>query len=234
MPNQNQPNYLRIFQGFPYLVTRVVSVLYHIILLPIDFNFKSLLDIACIQAEANQLKTCLVLGNKCSIYLDGNRNGTVTDRPPSSSHCVIRKLFPPYDFPQTEELKKRKAELKAFIKACRGGGYIMGDITKGGRDATPEELERLAGEQKKGVPKGLFYCPTCNGWYGECLDPNPIFEGKVMKVYCRCQNNNLCARCKQPLSDYKLNANYLGEDGQIWHEPGFCGLSHLCPDRRKK
>jgi len=87
---------------------------------------------------------------------------------------------------------------------------------------------------EKELANGFIYCSTYNGWYGECPDLNPIFKDKVMKVYCRCQNNNLCARCKQPLSDYKLNANYLGEDGQIWNEPGFCDLSHHCPDRRKK
>jgi hypothetical protein len=34
------------------------------------------------------------------------------------------------------------------------------------------------------------------------------------------------------LSNRKLNANYFKSDGQIWHVPGFCGLSHRCPEVR--
>lgn len=38
-----------------------------------------------------------------------------------------------------------------------------------------------------------------------------------------------CARCGEPQSDCRLNANYYDEsDGRIWHVPGFCGLSHRC------
>jgi hypothetical protein len=108
-------------------------------------------------------------------------------------------------------------------------GTLFGDLTKGGRSATEEERQRLSGKQPNGVPNGLIQCKTCGDWAGECLDPNPMFIGMIMKVDCRCQNDNLCARCGKPLYEYKLNANYYGKDGIIWHVAAFIGFSHRCP-----
>jgi hypothetical protein len=80
-------------------------------------------------------------------------------------------------------------------------------LTKGGRPATDEEKARLAGFSTRGIPKGLSQCEVCGMGRGECLDPKTdVFKDKVMKVYCRCENDNLCARCGRPLYEYKLNA----------------------------
>jgi hypothetical protein len=63
------------------------------------------------------------------------------------------------------------------------------------------------------------------------LDPNPVFKGKVMRVHCLCENDNRCAACGGLLNARELNANYFEKsDGQIWHVPGFSGLSHRCPE----
>ncbi len=89
----------------------------------------------------------------------------------------------------------------------------------------------LAGFQRNGVPVGLECCQGCGEWWGECLDPSHEFEGMVMQVHCSCENDNRCARCGLQLNERRLNANYFNEgDRQIWHVPGFCGLSHQCPD----
>src|SRR5262245_26974455 len=50
-----------LFNGFPYLVTRVVPVMYHIIVLPEELNAVDLVEIARRQARATALETCLVL-----------------------------------------------------------------------------------------------------------------------------------------------------------------------------
>jgi hypothetical protein len=108
---------------------------------------------------------------------------------------------------------------------------MLGDTTKGGRRATTEELVRLAGAGPTGVPSGLFKCRDCGELKGECLDPNRVFKGMIMQVTCRCENDNRCARCGRPLDGHKLDANYFDPaDGMIWHTPGFCALSHRCPD----
>jgi hypothetical protein len=108
---------------------------------------------------------------------------------------------------------------------------MFGDLTKGGRDATADEVGRLAGAGPEGRPRGLERCPTCEEWRGRCLDPSPTFVCKVMTVHCGCQNDNRCAACGGFLYERKLNANYYNaRDGQIWHVPGFCGFRHRCPD----
>jgi hypothetical protein len=108
---------------------------------------------------------------------------------------------------------------------------LLGDLTKGGREATVDEVGRLAGAGPEGRPRGLERCPACGEWRGRCLDPSPTFLGKVMTLHCRCQNDNRCAACAGFLYARKLNANYFNPgDGQIWHVPGFSGFRHRCPD----
>jgi hypothetical protein len=125
---------------------------------------------------------------------------------------------------------ERAARLAAYVEAHRGSGYLLGDTTKGGRPATPEELDRLAGTQPGGVPAGLRRCGVCGQWRGACLDTSPALVGWVVPVSCPCDNNHRCARCGELLAEYPLNANFFDEgDGQVWHVAGFVGLSHRCP-----
>jgi len=86
---------------------------------------------------------------------------------------------------------------------------------KGGRQATPKDLEQLKGFNEDGVPTGLYKCPACGFYKGTCLDPSPCFQGLKVKVHCRCENNNKCARCGQPLSQFRLNANYYDEKPEV-------------------
>jgi len=107
--------------------------------------------------------------------------------------------------------------------------FVVGDLTKGGRQATPEELRALSGRQSSGVPVGLVLCGDCGFWNGQCLDPSPEFHGKVMRVCCRCENRNRCAACGETLYRFRLNANrYDQREDAVVHVPGFCGLTHQC------
>jgi hypothetical protein len=109
----------------------------------------------------------------------------------------------------------------------------MGDTTKGGRDATPEELETLSGFHHNGVPNGIDRCHTRGKRRGTCLDSSPKFEGKVMKVYCTCGNDSRCAFCGELYYERKVNANYYDPEGhQIWYIPGFVALKHSCKRSR--
>lgn len=221
---------LLTFDGYPYLVSRVLSAMFHIILLPACLSDNSLKQIAFFQAVMNNLETCLVLRAKQSIFFEGDGSSALSDFLPRGNTFVSGKLLPCIDFPETEEFRQRTERLKAFVDSLELKGHIFGDLTKGGRQATKKEIQQLSGTQQNGVPNGLIQCKVCGDWVGECLDPNPNFKGMVMKVYCRCKNNNLCARCGQPLYEYKLNTNYYGEDGIIWHVPGFSGFGHRCPE----
>jgi len=219
--------------GFPYIWTRVVAALYHLVLLPRTYEVKLLQHIAQRQVSANRLPTCLVLGeNECYYYTpDGgeSRESSI----PRGGFVVSGKLQLCVQLEQDDDLHARQRRLFIY-EAERNGttpGCLFGDLTKGGRDATVDEQLHLAGRGQNGVPTGLARCANCGEWAGECLDPSPVFKGKVMRVHCLCENDNRCAACGGLLHARKLNANYFEKsDGQIWHVPGFSGLSHRCPE----
>jgi hypothetical protein len=106
---------------------------------------------------------------------------------------------------------------------------LFGDINKGGRTATEDELRRLAGFQNNGVLKGLVLCPFCSEWKGRCVDPNPRLKNLLVQVRCLCENDNFCAWCHEYLYDRKLNCNYYNASkGDVIHVPGFSALTHRC------
>ena len=220
---------LPMFDSFPYLWTRLSPAFYHVILLPREKSLNDLSAAATAQSCLNDLPTCLVLGHDSCCYYDAQGSAKHSQDIPRGGALAFGKLKPYGEIPVTADLASRMERLKSFCQKQRG--YILGDLTKGGRSATAEETQKLAGTQANGLPVGLVRCSDCGQWKGECLDPNPVFEGKVMTVHCRCDNKNYCAGCGRSLYTYKLNANYFNEtDGQIWHVPGFCAFEHKCPE----
>lgn len=220
-----------LFEGFPYLVTPVVSAMYHVILLPDDLGPEDLIEIARRQARANRLPTCLVLKADSALYLaaDGSEHSSAS--PPRGGVIVTSRLRPCRTFAETKTLAARRLALERFANEINPHGEwcMFGDLTKGGRQATLDEAALLAGRQPNGVPRGLACCTRCGGWRGRCLDPSPEFTGQVMEVHCRCANDNRCAACGARLHERKLNANYYDEsDGQIWHVPAFSAFNHRC------
>jgi len=222
---------LPLFDGFPYLVTRVVPALYHIILLPGDASEGDLAGIARAQWRANRLETCLVTGPEKAWYISPEGRDGADARPPRGGTLITGKLRPPTALPDTVDLQDRHRRLTRIVdELTRKGGYMLGDLTKGGRDATADDVARLAGAGPEGMPRGLERCSECSDWRGSCLDPSPTSFAKVMSVHCRCENHNRCATCGQFLHERRLNANYYDpRDRQIWHVPGFSGLQHRCP-----
>lgn len=218
-----------LFEGFPYLVTRIVPAMYHIIVLPDDLGAGDLLDIARRQVQANALPTCLARAADSAIFIaPGGREDRA--EPPRGGIIVTDRLRPCRSFPATGTLTARRSALARHVAAVTPrSGYVVGDLTKGGRPATLEETVVLAGRQPNGVPRGLVRCGRCAEWRGRCLDPSPELAGQVMDVHCRCANDNRCAACGGLLHTRKLNANTYNEvDGQVWHTPGFSGLAHAC------
>lgn len=223
---------LPLFDGFPFLVTRVVGAFRHILLLPVDRSEAELQRLAELQTAANRLESCLVLGPDRAIYyyLDGQSSG-VSDMTPRGGLLVTGKLRTPEDFHQTPELLSRTRRLEEFIDALDRGGYVLGDSDATYRAATPEELACLAGRDSSGVPRGLVRCATCGEYRGICLEAAtaPAYAKRVTTVYCRCENHNLCARCSEPLAEWRLNANFFDRrDCKVWHIPAFSGFNHNC------
>ena len=59
---------LLAFDGFPYIVTRLVGSYFHLMLLPKGLVFQHLLDLTRQQAAANRLPTRLVLDKDKCVY----------------------------------------------------------------------------------------------------------------------------------------------------------------------
>ena len=219
-----------VFDGFPYLVIRVVPTLYHITLLPADATERDLEGIARAQWRANRLDVCLVMGPDRALYINDGHD-RLRSTPPRGGILITGRLRAVTHWVDTAELEARQRRLASFIdQHSPKSGYMLGDLTKGGREASADDVMRLAGVGPEGLPRGLECCSGCDEWRGICLDQSAEFFCMVMTVHCRCQTDNRCAACGQQLYHRKLNANYYDpRDGKIWHVPGFSGLSHQCP-----
>lgn len=219
-----------VYTGYPYLVTQIVPTLIHIIPLP-DKGKVWLVAAAVAQAHANNLPTCLVFSDNACLYVDVPHGTQESDFPPLGS-VIHGKLKPAVEFDENSELVQRKRALVIYENGQNKSGHLLGDLRKGGRRATPKEIKKLTGQDANALPKGLSVCSACKKTKGWCLDPSDEAGDWLVPVHCACDNKNLCARCGQKLHETKLNGNsYEPADGQIWHTPGFCGLSHQCSKR---
>jgi hypothetical protein len=225
-------NKRRLFDGFPYFLTRIVPALYDVILLPTEMNEASLIGYSEHQACSNKLDACLVLSENRGLWFTPEGGKSFSSHTPWGGILMTGGLKTCREFYTSAELEERASRLDVIVgEARRRGGYIRGDPSHGGRPATEQELEDLSGEGPGGAPKGLVVCPNCGGLRGECLGTAERYKTSVLPVSCRCDNNNRCARCGSSLHEWKLSSNYFEpSDGRIWYVPGFCCFDHVCPD----
>ncbi len=188
---------LSVFDAFPYLVTRVVPTMYHMTLLPGDLGELELAGIARTQWRANRLDVCLVIGPQRAFYFSADGVDQLIRTPPRGGIPIAGQLKSPSSWPDTVDLQARQRRLARFIESSvpKGECSMFGDLTKGEREASDDDVARLAGAGSEGVPRGLDRCATCGEMSGRCLDPSPEFFCKVVTVHCRCQNDNHCAAC---------------------------------------
>lgn len=211
-----------IFDGFPYLVTKITGAMHHLIPLPLlgDAYLESL---ALRQYAANRLPTCLVRAADDALYV--SERGVV--RCAEVPRCDIPRfgsLLPPEEF-ISRDLFEREQRLGNFA----GGRVGLLVAQPHGRKATASDWLRLSGRGPTGVPNGLALCGQCGGWRGEALLERLDL---VVAVYCRCDNDNRCARCLQLLADRRLNAcSYFEDEGRVLHTPAFVGLGHSCDEQ---
>ena len=96
-PNSVQDSDLPFFDGYAYLVTRVVPTLYHIAVLPPGSIAESS-DIAHRQFQANKLPTCLVVAQDRSLFLDHGKAEWTNCIPrggiPVANRLALYKEFP--------------------------------------------------------------------------------------------------------------------------------------------
>src|SRR5713101_1744829 len=151
--------------GPPYLVVELVAALYHLTVLPADLPEDDLNAIARAQVRANRLDACLVLGERRVLAIDAEGVERRETEVPFRlfghwmSAAVTGRLKTASPLPATDDLLRRQTSLEAAIKEYparraevlrqRGmvppADFVVGDLTKGGRPATPAEFAALSG-----------------------------------------------------------------------------------------
>jgi hypothetical protein len=130
---------LPLFEGFPYLITRVVPAMYHVMLLPVEASELELVLLARTQWRANRLETCLVTGVDRAWFISADGRDELVKTPPRGGTLVTGRLKPATLWADTAELRARQRRLDVIVEEKRRkGGYMFGDLTKGGRDATAD------------------------------------------------------------------------------------------------
>jgi hypothetical protein len=115
------PN-LPLFEGFPYLVTRVVPAMYHVILLPADGRELELVLLARTQWRANRLETCLVTGGDQAWFISADGRDALAQTPPRGGTLVTGLLKPARRWAETAELQARQRRLDAVVEGYRRKG----------------------------------------------------------------------------------------------------------------
>jgi len=218
------------FSSFPYLSTRVFPALYNINLLPSSLSESDLLEHARHQVAANKLNACLVLGWNRGLWFDGAGQETWNAFIPNGGHIVNGRLKSHYNFSTDPGIVIRNQLLNEHSKkSMHGGGYLVGDPENCVRDANNTDVH--LGDIHDGViPKGLAQCETCGELKGECFySASNCYGNKVWKVRCKCENDNFCAACGNPLFSHKLDSCYFNADTNgILHVAGYLALNHDC------
>lgn len=223
---------LPVYDDFPYLLTRLAPTLYHVIPLLDAFDESSLKSIARYQTQCNHLETWLVLAENRCISFGMTGGEAVTSDPPRGDSLIAGRLRPSRGLAQGSWWTEKSRRLQEYAnqqEPLRNGLYTIGDLTKGGRQASEAERRIFEGTTSEGIPVGLSRCASCAEWKGRCLDLNPEIGSLMVTVSCRCENENRCASCLGLLAPRKLNANYYSHaDRRILHMPAFSACHHRC------
>lgn len=223
------------FGGFPYLVTKVASALYHVTLLP-PGPAERLVHSAYTQWEANRLDICLCLDWDKVVFVQGLGRLHAAVHLPYASLTLADAILPgssidplPFADPRVEQLERFIDEI-AFPEAVQESDIFLNPL-KGGCEGPADERALLLGRSESGIPRGLFRCQVCGEFRGSCLDPSFELRGITVPVFCKCVNNTRCAVCGEPFDEHRLNTNYydpgLNEVIQVSALPA---LRHRCED----
>jgi hypothetical protein len=170
---------LPLFEGFPYLVTRVVPAMYHLILLPVTASELELVLLARTQWRANRLETCLVTGADRARFISADGRDALAQTPPRGGTLVTGCLKRARPFADTLELWARQHRLDAIVEACRRkGGYMFGDLTKGGATRRPTRSADWPARGRKGGPAASSAARRARSGAGAVSIRPRCFRGK--------------------------------------------------------
>jgi len=227
------PNRLSTFDGYPYLVTRIGhSALRNVAILPTDWPRERLVDLGIRQARANKLDTCLCLAPSDAVYVTAEGK-TDEARFVPFGIPVVERLVLAEQFSETPELVARQATLLRFREASGATGYIVGDGLERGDLATAADVDRLSVLNAEGFPLGLSRCRVCRWMRGDYLalrgEGNGDMRPRVVRVHCKCENENRCAGCGGALAAWRLSSYFWDEaERKVWYVAAYSALSHRC------
>ena len=218
------------FKSFPYLSTRVFPALYNINIYPGGLSESDLIELARQQVRANKLPACLAFGWNRGLWFDGVGYETWCNFIQKGGAILGDKLKAPQDFSRDDDFATRSQLLDEYSnKSRRGGGYLVGDPENCVREATQEDAQ--IGELHGNIiPRSITVCKVCGDLKGECFYPeSECYSDKIWKLTCRCENDNLCAACGEPLFHHKLDSCFYDRDsGGILHVAGYLVYGHEC------
>jgi hypothetical protein len=200
----------RTFFSAPYVVTELLPGVVSVVLLtayaPPDAHFQALAD----NVGATKLAATLVLARGAYWRLEPGRELTRIAVPPAARLWEDQGI--PHTY-QTIEFSERLRWGNLQLFGCCFGEADLGDVEtlRFGMAARPEEVARLTAPERDGIPHGLLRCERCGEFRGECIDPDYHAKPMVVRVYCRCENDNRSPIDGRLLDSRKLAANYFDE-----------------------
>lgn len=211
----------------PVLITGIDGSLYHLLVLPREWQLQKMATFAYLHAELNGLDTYLVPDRGTALCFNrGDMQNLACGIAPVQAPLVTDRLVPGATMPATEEYLARAAAAREAVG--EPPKRRTPDRWMGGGPASPAEIETLAGHGWDGVPTGLEACPECGEWFGFCL-AGRAKEPALVQVRCACELPSCCALCKKPLHPRRLGTNYYDRElGKVVYVPGFPALDHRC------
>lgn len=215
-----------LFRGFPYLSTRILGALHHLMLLP-ERDEATLLAWARIQRDVNRLPTALVLGDERAVFLAPEGSESRFPEAPRASWLVSDAILPTFPLELAPGDRDRVDELARMVATGKeeGNRYILPSPTMGGRLPTSHDLRSLTAPP--GSFPGLERCSHCGDMQGRVLESRQGFRPLVYDVHCRCDAWNRCGACGQLFHPHRLESSSWDEDeGRRIPHPAWHALTH--------
>jgi hypothetical protein len=203
----------RTFFSAPYVVTELLPGVVSVVLLSAYVPSEAHVQALARNVGATKLSATLVLARGSYWRLEPGRELMQIAVPPAA------RLWWDQGIPHTYKMigpPERFRWYNLYIFGRRFEESDLGDLEamRVGRLAGLEDVERLSGPDRDGIPHGLLRCEKCGEYRGEYLDTVVHSRPIVVRVYCQCENDNRSPIDGELLSDRKLDANYFDEATQ--------------------
>ena len=221
---------LPVFDGTPYLATRIEPELFHILLLPRGWPLYSQLNVAFRQAEANRLPTYFLLTPDSCLWLRTDGSVLPARAEPRELAVAVGKL----DAVRTScradaDLRERTERLREYAWTAGRADDLVRSGSAGAGRLRRRRPRRWPGRAERGCRRASSGARSAASGGARASTAGLSVEPLVLPVCCLCENDNECAWCGEPLFERRLQCNwYDEEEGALHYVPGFHALDHVC------